>query len=400
MNRRHLLISAAATAASTALLPSAMAQRQPRSGLPVTQRHPGVYVDQGSNPATTTFIPRALDLAVFVGPLASDLPTGSLAQTVPGMPLPPGFDLAAPVVDAFRAQGGERALLVHAGDNEDGLPDYDAALDALDAQTDTAFTLIYLVGATGPADAPDLALTSLYQRALLSARAGFATLIIDAPDESDDYERWRVMLGITDPDIAAYAPWLVNARGERLPPGPAVMGRIMATTASDGVWKAPAGLDAQILYHMTRPLDPSDLDTFNRAHVNPIRTAPQYGTVLWGARTFSDTSDTIYLPVRRLQRWIEASLPDSLAWTRGEPNAPALWAAVIAEIEVFLTGLYRDGAFMGATPDQSYFVQCGLGSTMTQTDIDAGQVVVQIGVAPVRPAEFVIIAYQMSLEDG
>ena len=391
MNRRKLLLSAAATAASASLLPPASAQRR------ITQpAYPGVYVSE--LPETSVFIERPLDVAVFVGPLASDLPTGQIIAVSAGDPPPVEFDRAMPTLQSYFDQGGERALLVHAAADASGDPDYASALDALDARSDLAFTLLYLVDATGPADDAGPALTALYERALSSARNGFATLIIDAPDNAADYAAWRSRLGLTDPDIAAYAPWLINSAGETVPPGPAVMGSIMAITAADGVWKAPAGLQSRISYGTTHTPSQAEMGAMTSANTNPIWATPLNGTVLWGARTFSGSPDTRYLSVRRLQRWIEGSLPASLAWAAVLDNDATLWREVSATLVDFLNGLYRAGALMGQTPAQSYFVQCGLGETMTQADIDAGKLVVLIGVAPVRPAEFIVIEYEMRID--
>ncbi|MFY0637444.1 phage tail sheath family protein [Maricaulis maris] len=391
MNRRKLLLSAAATAASASLLPPAGAQRR------ITQpTYPGVYVTE--LPEASVFIERPLDVAVFVGPLASGLPTGEIIAVSAGDPHPAEFDRAMPTLQPYFDQGGQHAVLVHAAADSGGVADYDAALDALDNRSDLAFTLLYLVDATGARDDASPALTALYERALSSARNGFATLIIDAPDNATDYADWRTRLGLSDPDIAAYAPWLTNSAGETVPPGPVVMGSIMAITAADGVWKAPAGLQTRISYGTTRTPTQAEMGAMTNANTNPIWTTPQNGTVLWGARTFSSSPDTRYLPVRRLQRWIEGSLPASLAWAAVRDNDAALWREVSATVVDFLNGIYRAGALMGQTPAQSYFVQCGLGETMTQADIDAGKLVVLIGVAPVRPAEFIVIEYEMRIE--
>jgi hypothetical protein len=119
------------------------------------------------------------------------------------------------------------------------------------------------------------------------------------------------------------------------------------------------------------------------------------GTVLWGARTASGASGANstyqYINVRRLSIYIEQSLQSGLQWVVFEPNNPPLWASIRLTVNSFLMGLWKQGAFHGNTPNQAFFVKCDA-TTMTQTDIDNGHVNVQVGFAPIKPAEFVIIA--------
>ncbi len=120
-----------------------------------------------------------------------------------------------------------------------------------------------------------------------------------------------------------------------------------------------------------------------------IRTFLSRGHVVWGARTISTDPLWKYVNIRRLFLYIEESVEEATQWVVFEPNNERLWSRIIATITQFLTRVWRDGALMGTTPDEAFFVKCDR-STMTQDDIDNGRLIVLIGVAPVKPAEFVI----------
>ena len=103
------------------------------------------------------------------------------------------------------------------------------------------------------------------------------------------------------------------------------------------------------------------------------------------------------MPVRRTAIYIEESIYNGIQWAVFEPNAHPLWSSLRANIGSFMNGLFRAGAFQGQTANDAYFVRCGLGDTMTQGDIDRGQVIVTIGFAPLKPAEFVIVRIQQKV---
>ena len=393
MNRRQLLLSASAASASLMASSTGVASAQRRLSPTLA---PGVYVQERARLTGTP--PRALDTTVFVGALSSDLPSGTVQALDTPSELDPRFDLAAAAIAPYSSQGGGRCLLVQAAPDASGRPDYMRALDALDATDAGDFTLLHLVDAGRHLADDPAARSGLYARGLRSARSNYATLVIDAPDSHPDYALWRRELAIDDPDAIAYAPWLRGQTGALIPPGPAVMGQIMAMTRTEGVWKAPAGMSVALLGYSARALTQAEIGAMTAAHVNPVWTRPTNGTLIWGARTLSTDPEYRYIPVRRRARWIEGSLPRLLDWVEAEPNVPVLWQAIRAQLGDFLNGLYREGAFMGTTPSQSYFVQCGLGSTMTQTDLDQGRVRVQLGFAPLRPAEFIVLDSEIMLD--
>jgi uncharacterized protein len=168
-----------------------------------------------------------------------------------------------------------------------------------------------------------------------------------------------------------------------------------------GIWKAPAGVETQLTGAASLEFHVENLeqDQLNPLGVNCIRKLPNYGTVFWGARSLATKADPEwrYVPVRRTAIYIEESIYNGIQWAVFEPNDHPLWSSLRANIGNFMNGLFRAGAFQGQTAKDAYFVRCGLGDTMTQADIDRGQVIVTVGFAPLKPAEFVIVRIQQKV---
>jgi uncharacterized protein len=169
------------------------------------------------------------------------------------------------------------------------------------------------------------------------------------------------------------------------------------TDSRRGVWKAPAGLQASLLgiARTARQIGDDEQDQLNPVGVNCLRRIIS-DTVIWGTRTLATKADPEwrYIPVRRTAMMIEESIYQGIQWAVFEPNDHRLWGSLRLNIENFMNGLFRAGAFQGEKASDAYFVRCGLNDTMTQGDIDAGQVIVLVGFAPVKPAEFVIVRLQ------
>ncbi|HLV21086.1 MAG TPA: phage tail sheath C-terminal domain-containing protein, partial [Polyangiaceae bacterium] len=160
-----------------------------------------------------------------------------------------------------------------------------------------------------------------------------------------------------------------------------------------------SGIDATArgVVELTTKLTDVQQGTLNDFGVNAFRSFPVYGTVLWGARTLSGAnvlaSEWKYVPVRRLALYLQESLYRGTQWAVFEPNDEPLWRELRLAIGSFLHGLFRQGAFAGASPAEAYFVKCDR-ETTTQADIDLGIVNVLVGFAPLKPAEFVILRIQ------
>jgi hypothetical protein len=172
-----------------------------------------------------------------------------------------------------------------------------------------------------------------------------------------------------------------------------------------GVWKAPAGTDAHVVGAVRPAVAIGDDDgrTLNARGVNCVRRFHGSGAVVWGARTLRGAdglaSDWKYVNVRRLALFVEASIERGLRWAVFEPNCEPLWARVRAAVEAFMRGVFRDGALRGATPREAFYVRCDR-TTMTQADVDAGVLIVAVGMAAVRPAEFVELRVRVMVRPG
>jgi hypothetical protein len=195
---------------------------------------------------------------------------------------------------------------------------------------------------------------------------------------------------------AFYFPWIVVR--DPLPPNELVaippaghMAGIWARTdATRGVHKAPANESVRGALNLTYNLTRAEVALLNPASVNCIRFFPREGIRVWGARTLAaSASEWRYLNVRRLFNMIEESIADNTRWIVFEPNDYTLWKSIRRDITAFLTGLWRNGALMGRTPQEAFFVKCDE-ETNTPDDIDAGRVITLIGIAPVKPAEFIV----------
>jgi phage tail sheath protein FI len=195
---------------------------------------------------------------------------------------------------------------------------------------------------------------------------------------------------------ALYFPWLrvrdaINPDNiVSVPPSGHVSGICARTDVQRGVHKAPANVGVRGALGLTYNVSRAEQETLNPVGVNCFRFFSREGVVLWGARTVAPSaSNWRYLSVRRLFNMVEESIERSTRWVVFEPNDRPLWKAIRRDVGAFLLLLWRQGALMGATPDQAFFVKCDA-ETNTPEVIDAGQVVIIIGLAPVKPAEFVI----------
>jgi len=196
---------------------------------------------------------------------------------------------------------------------------------------------------------------------------------------------------------ALYYPWIrvANPRnGGRpitIPPCGHMMGVWARTDETRGVFKAPANEVPRGVLSLAYETNFREQEMLNPIGINCIRSFPNRGIRIWGARTLADPSDTQwrYIPVRRLMSYIEKSIELGTQWVVFEPNDQELWYRVTRTISNFLEGIWRQGALFGASPAEAFFVKCDA-SINTPTSMMLGRLYVEIGVAPVRPAEFVI----------
>lgn len=191
-----------------------------------------------------------------------------------------------------------------------------------------------------------------------------------------------------------------------LPPGAAMAGVIAKTDAQRGVWKAPANVAVAQVIGPVVSIDNGEQEDLNvdvnaGKSINAIRSFVGKGTLVWGARTLDGNSNEWrYVPVRRLFNMVEESVKKASYFAVFEPNTPLTWLKIQTTISGYLESLWQQGAFFGSSPDQAFFVNIGLGITMTEDDINNGIMNIEIGLAAVRPAEFIVLTFSHKSIEG
>jgi phage tail sheath protein FI len=251
---------------------------------------------------------------------------------------------------------------------------------------------------------------SLWGPASAYCKKNRAFLIIDPPDSwSTSYAKVidpsvgirKLRMGVVKDHAAVFYPRIVvreNGLLKKVGPGGAIAGLMSRTDSDRGVWKAPAGTEADIIAISDLEISLTDMENgvLNKEGVNCLRLLP-VGIVNWGSRTMDGADDFgsewKYIPIRRLALFLEESLFRGTKWVVFEPNDEPLWAKIRMNVGAFMMRLFRQGAFQGSTPDKAFFVKCD-DETTTQADRDLGIVNIEVGFAPLKPAEFVIIKIQ------
>jgi uncharacterized protein len=265
--------------------------------------------------------------------------------------------------------------------------------------------------------AADLSATemrSVYDAAntYITARRGF--LLVDIPEATASLEAMQTWLAQNDSlrskNAAVYFPRTFvpdPVNGNRLKSVAAsgtIAGLYARTDATRGVWKAPAGTEANLHNVQALAYTLTDLQNgaLNPLGVNCLRTFPIYSNICWGARTLDGAdqlaSEWKYVPIVRLALFIEESLFRGTKWVVFEPNDEPLWGQIRLNVGVFMNGLFRQGAFQGSTPQDAFYVKCDK-ETTTQADRNLGIVNIEVGFAPLKPAEFVVITIQQIAGD-
>ena len=238
--------------------------------------------------------------------------------------------------------------------------------------------------------------------------------IADMPqayDELAEAKTYREQINTPNSYGAVYFPWLkmLDPTGRSsqpipVPPSGFVAGMYAQIDSRRGVWKAPAGTETALAGAVDLAINLTDQQhgdlNKNPKSVCVIRKLPGAGLVLWGTRTLSSDPEYKYIPVRRTAIMLRKSIYNGIQWAVFEGNDERLWSSLRLNIGSFMNGLFRAGAFQGSKASDAYFVRCGLGDTMTQGDIDRGEVIVVVGFAPLKPAEFVIIRIQQAVGQG
>jgi hypothetical protein len=228
---------------------------------------------------------------------------------------------------------------------------------------------------------------------------GDRVAILDAPPGKDpqDMLEWRDKSQIDSQYGALYYPWIkiidpLDKTGKRIlsvPPSGHMAGIWARTDSERGVHKAPANEVVRGALDVGAQVTDGEQGLLNPIGVNCIRSFGTRGIRVWGARTLSSDSAWKYINVRRFFNYVEDSIQHGTQWAVFEPNDFSLWQRLKRDVTSFLLRPYRDGALFGATPDQAFYVKCDA-ETNPPDQIDAGMVVIEVGMCPTKPAEFVV----------
>lgn len=327
------------------------------------------------------------NLGAEVGGSAVLRPANSKAPGFPG-------DTEYHMGDAFETANiagppvfGADGAIPQAAEYMDGLPALDVIRD------------VNIVAVPGIGDAAVVAFGANY-----CAVRGDCFFIGDTnrtDDEVDEAQDFITSLTVKSSYAAVYFPWLkmIDPTGQSaepisVPPSGFVAGMYARIDAKRGVWKAPAGTEANIggAVGLVAAITDAQQDFLNPIGMNVLRQFPASGLVIWGSRTLATKSDPEYryVPVRRTAIYLEQSIYNGIQWAVFEPNDEDLWASLRLNVGAFMMLQFRAGAFQGKTPKDAFFVKCD-NQTTTQGDIDAGVVNILVGFAPLKPAEFVIL---------
>jgi phage tail sheath protein FI len=367
--------------------------------VPDTNTYPGVYVEE--EPSRPHEIVGVTNLnKVFIG-TATDRPLNQ-ALTVNGLNdfaqqfgnLAPDQELGYAILQFF-LNGGDSACIVRAsGISDNAFLESLQAIDNLDA-----ISLLAIPGVSS---------TQVVSAAANYCQNRRAFLLVDPPGAAETPASLKALLENGSIPRTSYGsvyyPWITIAdplnpgHSRAVAPSGTIAG-IISRTDQAGIWKAPAGPHAlpQGAQGLAYELTDDECNNLNSAGINCLRKFSQSGLVIWGARTLEGSdgaaSDWKYISVRRTALFIEKSVYEGIQWVVFEPNNETLWAKLISSISRFLESLWKQGALYGQTSNHAYVVKCD-SQTMTQSDIDNGLVNISIGVALLKPAEFIWITIQ------
>ena len=260
-----------------------------------------------------------------------------------------------------------------------------------------------LVTAATKADGTlDLGLWKAVQTSLIShcEQNGNRMAILDAPPgfSPQQIKEWRSDVAMYDSAYAAlYYPWIkvenpIGTNGDAevlIPPSGHIAGVWARTDETRGVWKAPANDTIRGCLDVEYSTTQNEQGVLNPIGINCIRTFGTRGIRIWGARTLASDTDWRYINVRRLFNMVESTIAEGTQWAVFEPNDVSLWEGVKRTLNAYLRGLWSVGALFGQSADQAFYVKCDA-ETNPPESIDQGLLIVEVGIAPVKPAEFVV----------
>jgi uncharacterized protein len=281
------------------------------------------------------------------------------------------------------------------GTAEPATQSYQDALDRLLALED-----ISIVAAPGSSAFASTAAVNQMLIGHAEARRSYRIAVLDTPKDKEPGEIVDLKGKIDSKYAALYYPWIrvanplagtdpMQPAEMDVPPSGHVCGIYARTDIQRGVWKAPANETVTGALGVGRAISFGEQERLNPLGINCIRALPNRGIRVWGARTISSDPEWKYVNIRRYFLYLESSIDRGTQWAVFEPNGEALWKNVSTTVSDFLYNEWVNGALLGTSPKEAFFVRCDR-STMTQNDLDNGRLVCLIGVAAIKPAEFVI----------
>lgn len=363
---------------------------------------PGVYIEEVSG-NTRSISGVSMDAAVFIGQTRQAdtqdayTPVTSYTEFARRFSKPAigirslrktGTDYLAYAVQGFFDNGGKKLYVLRL--EKAALAGYLQALQQVDNFADAA-----LLAMPGYSTLPAPEYARLNQVLVRHAETWRKRMILlEPPPGASQATLLDIRRAIDSRYAALYAPWLKLhdpslRRDVLVPPGGHLAGIYAHTEATRGIHKSPANVELQGIRGFERTISDTEQSTLNPQGVNALRTL-RGRHLVWGARTTSNDPEWRYVAVQRFAMFVEQSLQQGLQWAVFEPNEEPLWAQVRLSVSNFMHTQWRNGALQGAKAEEAFFVRVDR-STMTQSDIEAGRLILQVGFAPLKPAEFVIL---------
>ena len=290
--------------------------------------------------------------------------------------------LEAPVASEFRGDVSERH-----------------GVEGLEVLDDVTMVCVPDLMTTMPGEKLDLTMVKAVQSMMIAhcEHMGDRVAILDSPPDMSPQEikKWRMETAGFDSSYAAlYYPWVkvmdpATDMQINMPPSGHIAGLWARSDNTRGVHKAPANEVLMGITGLVYQTTKGEQDTLNPIGVNCIRSFPGRGIRVWGARTLSSNPSWRYINVRRLFNYVEKSIENGTQWVVFEPNNRKLWARVNRDVSAFLRGVWRDGALFGSSPAEAFYVKVDDELNPSESR-DLGRLIIEIGMSPVKPAEFVI----------
>jgi phage tail sheath protein FI len=396
-----------------------------------TFQAPGVYVEEiahtgksieGVTTGTTAFVGIAAR-----GPEAGTAPEmltsftdfqmiyGKLPEPVRGGITFPAPSLSAGylevAVKAFFENGGRRLYIGRVTVTDGASPtieDYRAALVTLEDLVDVSIVAAPGAAVAGAIPIEQVAPIHAELIAHASRQGAYRIAVLDPPPGCSISEIRTLRAQVDSSYAALYYPWVTiidptstptTAGRINVPPSGAICGIFCRVDTTRGVYKAPANEVITGSIAFERALTADENEVLNPLGINCLRNFVGRGNRVWGARTVSSDPEWKYVNIRRYFLYMERSIDEGTKWVVFEPNNERTWATVQRAIADFLTNEWNSGALLGDKPEKAFFVKCDR-TTMTQTDIDNGRLICEVGVAPLKPAEFVIFRIGQWTADG